>query len=252
MKTEILYGIHSTREAVRAGRRTIFKICVSGKKTSKRLYDVVSLAESKNIPVEEVPQSGLKRLLQVENHQGICARVSAYPLVDMSLILGAFGHGMHPPMVLLLDHIVDPQNLGALIRTALCVGTDAVFIPKDRAALPTPTVSRASAGALEHVRMSQVTNMVATIQTMKRLGFWIIGLDREAMDSIYTADFTGPLALVIGGEEKGVRSLVKRHCDTLVSIPQNHTIDSLNASVAGAVAMYEAFRQRRSIDGFFN
>jgi 23S rRNA (guanosine2251-2'-O)-methyltransferase len=142
----------------------------------------------------------------------------------------------------MLDHIVDPQNLGAVIRTALCVGVDGVILPKDRCASPTPAVSKASAGALEHIRL---TNMVQTIQHCKRAGIWIIGLQKEAAQSIYSGDLTESIAIVLGGEQKGIRPLVQMNCDFMVSIPQRGPVGSLNASAAAAVAMYEAFRQRQ-------
>ena len=143
-----------------------------------------------------------------------------------------------------MDQIVDPHNLGAIIRTALCTGIDAVIIPKDRAAYPTPAVSRISAGALEYVRVAQVNNMVRFAKALKDQDVWIMGLDQNAGQPIYTADLTGALGLVVGGEEKGIRPLVKRNCDLLISIPQSGSVGSLNASVAGAVAMYESYRQR--------
>ncbi len=252
VKTEMLFGVHSVREALKARRRTFFKIYISGRKTTQRFDDVLCLAKSHHIPVDAVPLDTFEKYLRVDrpfnrypdHHQGIGARVSPYPQVSMSEIVDAVKRDDRPPMVLLLDHIIDPQNLGALIRTALSVGADGVFIPKNRSASPTPAVSRVSAGALEHIRMSTVTNLVHTIRALKQKGFWVMGLDPGAIASIYTTDFLCPLALVIGGEEKGIRSLVKKHCDVLVSIPQTHTIDSLNASVAGAVVMYEVFRQR--------
>ncbi len=120
-----------------------------------------------------------------------------------------------------------------------------VIIPKDRSASPTPTVSRASAGALEHISITQVTNLVRIIRTLKEMGIWIMGLDQAADNPIFFSDVSGPIALVVGGEEKGIRSLVRQNCDMLVSIPQTGRIDSLNASVAGAVAMYEIYRQRQ-------
>ncbi|MBW1698339.1 MAG: 23S rRNA (guanosine(2251)-2'-O)-methyltransferase RlmB [Deltaproteobacteria bacterium] len=248
MKTDVLYGIHSVREAIKAGRRKIFKVYVSERRTSKRIDTTVGLAESRNISVQRVSPETLRRTAGVEHHQGICATVSAYPFVEISQILNSFYSEPNPPAVLLVDHMVDPQNLGALIRTALCVGMGAVFIPRDRSASPTAAVSKASAGALEHIRMCKVTNMIHAIRTLKHRGLWIVGLDHAAEASIYTTDLKVPLGMVVGGEEKGIRSLVKRHCDILVSIPQAHTVNSLNASVAGAVAMYEMFRQRHEIE----
>jgi 23S rRNA (guanosine2251-2'-O)-methyltransferase len=149
-----------------------------------------------------------------------------------------------PPIVLLLDSVLDPHNMGALIRTACCVGASAVVVPRNRSAGPTPTVSKTSAGALEHVAFFQVTNLTKAIQRLKAIGLWIVGMQANAAQSIYQADLTGPMAVVIGGEQKGMRPLIRQSCDFLVSIPQTGPIDSLNASVAGAIVMYEIFRQR--------
>ncbi len=147
-------------------------------------------------------------------------------------------------LLLLLDNVLDPQNLGAIIRTALSVGIDGIIIPKDRSAMPTPAVSKTSAGAIEHVCLIRVTNMVDTIKVLKQQGVWVVGLDKGADKTVYSSDLTGSVAIVIGGEEKGIRPLVKKNCDFLVSIPQIGQVNSLNASVAAAIAMYEAFRQR--------
>jgi 23S rRNA (guanosine2251-2'-O)-methyltransferase len=143
-----------------------------------------------------------------------------------------------------LDGIVDPHNLGAIVRSALCAGVAAVLIPKDRCAGPTPAVSKISAGALEHIRLVQVTNLVRSLAILKSHGRWVAGLDRRAPLSIFSADMRLPLALVIGGEERGLRTLVRKTCDLMVSIPQSGGIDSLNASAAAAVALYEIRRQR--------
>ncbi|MDM8539097.1 23S rRNA (guanosine(2251)-2'-O)-methyltransferase RlmB, partial [Desulfobacterales bacterium HSG17] len=145
---------------------------------------------------------------------------------------------------LILDSIVDTHNLGALIRTAQCVGISGIIIPKDRAAGPTPGVSKASAGALEHVSLIQAVNLVNIIKELKKKGIWIFGLTPDARQSFFEQELKGPVAIIVGGEEKGIRPIVKKQCDFLVSIPQKGHIDSLNASVAGAVVMYEAFRQR--------
>ena len=150
------------------------------------------------------------------------------------------------PFLLLLDHIVDPHNLGALLRTAFCAGLDGVVITKDRSAQPSPAVSKASAGTMEHISLTRVTNMVSTIKTLKESGLWVAGLDKHIGQSIYTSDLTGPMALVIGSEEKGIRPLVRKHCDLMIAIPQIGDVDSLNASVAGGVVMYEIYRQREA------
>jgi 23S rRNA (guanosine2251-2'-O)-methyltransferase len=134
------------------------------------------------------------------------------------------------------------------LRTAVCIGADGVIIPKDRSAFPTPAVSKISSGAMEYIRLAQVNNLVRTIQMLKDRGLWIVGLDQNAADSVFAADFTGAMGLIVGGEEKGIRPLVKKNCDCLISIPQMKKIGSLNASVAAAIVMYESYRQRRVVE----
>jgi 23S rRNA (guanosine2251-2'-O)-methyltransferase len=172
------------------------------------------------------------------------AKVGPYPLVKIAALAGCSQSPHTHCFLLLLDSVVDPHNLGALIRTASGVGTDGVVITRHRSASPTPAVSNTSAGALEHVRLAVVTNMAETIKALKSNGIWVIGMDRRADRSVFDSDLSGSIAIVIGGEEKGIRPLVRKRCDMLLSIPQSGTIDSLNASVAGAVVMYEVYRQR--------
>jgi 23S rRNA (guanosine2251-2'-O)-methyltransferase len=243
-KTEILYGIHSVLEALRAGRRHFFELYVAKDNVSKRLGKVVDAADVLNVPVKRVNTARLESMTGTDHHQGICAQTSLYPLVGIAEIVGRAEASPAGCFLLLLDNVIDPHNLGALVRTALCAGIDGVVIPKDRSASPTPTVSRASAGALEHISLVRVSNMVNTIKVLKKKGVWIAGLDIAASRSVYLSDLTGSIAVVIGGEEKGIRPLVKNNCDILMSIPQSSRINSLNASVAGAVVVYEAFRQR--------
>lgn len=243
-KTEIIFGIHPLLEAIRAGRRKIFEIYLAKDKRSQRLEDIAALAGYSNIPIKRLIYSQLVSVSAGEGHQGAAAKVSPYPAVEVRDILQAAEAEGKPPFVLLADGIEDTQNLGALIRTALCAGVHGVIIPKDRAAPPTPAVSKASAGAMEHILLAQVTNMVNTIGELREKGVWIAGMDGKADTSVFEAELSGALGIVIGGEEKGVRPLVRRHCDFLMAIPQSGMLDSLNASAAGAVVMYEAFRQR--------
>ena len=245
MKTEILYGIHPVSEALKAGRRDIFKIYIAKENISKRLEKVLALAESFKVPIERPNSLHLKKLSNTAQNQGVGAKVGPYPLVKFSELLNGIRDAKSSPCILLLDNIMDPRNLGALIRTAICIDTDAVIIPKDRSARPTPMVSKASAGALEHIQLVRVTNMVNTIKALKNSGVWVAGMDRTSDKSIFNNDLTVPVAIIVGGEESGMRPLVKKHCDFLMSIPQTGPVDSLNASVAGAVVMYEVFRQRR-------
>jgi len=248
VKTEVLYGIHPVFEALSAGRREIRQIFhVKDNSPHGRLKDVVLLAEKLNIPVKKIMQKELETFTGTKQHQNIGASVSRYPLVDLEGIIRKENKKSEDGFLLLLDNIIDPHNLGALVRTALCVGINGIIITKDRSAAPTPAVSKVSAGALEHVYMACVTNMVQAIKMLKKEGYWIAGTDIKAKTSLFSSSLTGPLAIAIGGEEKGLRPLVKKNCDFLVSIPQSVMINSLNASASGAVVMYEAFRQRQFI-----
>jgi 23S rRNA (guanosine2251-2'-O)-methyltransferase len=244
VKAEILYGFHPVYEALRAGRRNFHEIYVSKQTHARRIEWIRSAADRKNILLKKASPAKLQAIGGTVSHQGVIARVTAYPLADTTDLFETVMSGARSPFFLLLDHIVDPHNLGAIIRTALCAGIDAVVIPKDRSAYPTPAVSRISAGALEHMRVAQVNNLVRFVKTIKDQDVWIVGLDQDAGQPIYGTDLTGAVGLVVGGEEKGIRPLVKRNCDLLISIPQCGPVGSLNASVAGAIAMYESYRQR--------
>lgn len=242
-KTEILYGIHPVREALLSFRRDFVEVYIAGEKDSKRLDKITGLAGRLNVPVKKTNLKKMKSITGADAHQGVAAKVGGYPYVDLNSIVSS----MNVPeklFLLLLDHIVDPQNLGAIIRTALCTGINGIIIPKDRSAGPTPAVSKSSAGALEHIKLCRVTNMVNSIKTLKKSGIWILGLERSAKTSLFSVDLTDSMGILIGGEDQGIRPLVKKHCDDLISIPQAGKFDSLNASVAGGVVMYEAFRQR--------
>ncbi len=245
MKTEILYGIHPVVEALVAHRRNVYTIYLQNGKKTGRLAQLASLAANRGVPVKTVGAAEFKTMVGTVGHQGAAAKVDLYPLAAVSDLLKTVQAKDEKHFLLMLDNVLDPQNLGAIIRTALCVGIDGVLLPKDRSAPPTPAVSKASAGALEHIRLCRVTNLVQTIKHCKNAGTWIIGLDKDAEQSIYDGDLTGSIAIVLGGEQKGIRPLVKKNCDFLVSIPQLGAVDSLNASAAAAVAMYEALRQRR-------
>ena len=244
VKREILYGIHPVTEALRAGRRKVFEIYVAKGKPSRRVEALRQLAASKKIPLQIVSASRLGDLARTDMHQGVGAGVGDFPFASIPEMLQRPGPVNQRHLLLILDQLVDPRNLGALIRTALCVGVNGIIIPKNRSALPSPLVSKASSGALEHALVVKVTNLVHTIQRLKTMGIWIVGMDKAAPQSIYASDFSCDHAIVIGGEEKGLRPLVRKQCDFLISIPQNPTVSSLNAAVAGGVALYEVFRQR--------
>jgi len=244
MKTEILFGVHPVNEALKAGRRAIDQIWMATEKQSRPKVQIQMLAEQAQIPVERVRPSELKAITGTDRHQGIGAKASPYAFASIEAIFAKARDKNQDFFLLMLDSVTDPQNLGGLIRTASCAGVDGIIVPKDRAAPPSPAVSKASAGALEHVLLHQVTNLTATIGRLKKKGIWIAGLASAADQSLFTCNLTGHLALIVGGEQKGIRTLIKRECDFLLSIPQSGMVDSLNASVAGGIALYEVLRQR--------
>ncbi len=244
MNSEIIYGIHPVLEGLKAGRRSFHEVYLASEAPSKRVAGVEKLAGSKNITVKKTDTQQLNRLAGTPHHQGVAARVSPFPLAPVGDLINRRKPGARTSFLVLLDSIVDPHNLGAVIRSALAVDVDGIIIPKDRAAGPTPAVSKASAGTLELSRLGRVANLVNTIRMLKKRGYWIYGLDSKAPHSLYTVDFRGDIALVVGGEEKGIRPLIRSQCDRMLSIPQSGNVDSLNASVAAAVALFEAFRQR--------
>jgi 23S rRNA (guanosine2251-2'-O)-methyltransferase len=241
---EILYGIHPVREALNAGHRAFTEIYLVEDRISKALKPIEALAESLEIPAIKVKAAYLKSLAKTSRHQGVAARVSSYPFTDISEITDVSKKSQHHSFLLLLDNVQDPHNLGALARTALCAGVEGMVITRDRSAGPTPAACRASAGALEHLPLARITNMAKFVKELKKKEFWIIGMDGAAEQSVFSVDLSGNIAIIIGGEERGIRPLVKKECDYLVSIPQTGLINSLNASTAGAVVMYEVFRQR--------
>jgi 23S rRNA (guanosine2251-2'-O)-methyltransferase len=245
VKTELLYGIHPVSESLRAGRRRIFEICLAAGGRSPRLDALRQAAEARGLPLRVVPADQLSALAGTESHQGVAARVSAFAGEELSAVLGPPG-GAGPNLLLALDLVQDPHNLGAILRTALCAGVQAVLMPRDRSAPPTPAVSRISAGALEHTRLVAVTNLVRSLELAKERRLWVVGLDPGARQPLYALDGTLPLVVVVGGEGRGIRPLVRKSCDILVAIPQAGPLDSLNASVAAAVALYEILRQRRA------
>jgi len=233
-------------EALRAERRRFKEIYVSRKRqVRKEIADIIRIAESKDIPLKYRDDTYFDTILEPVVHQGVAARVNRYPFVDLSLISRKYRTDDAVPLILVLDGVTDPQNLGSLIRTGLAAGVHGIVLPKNRSASPTPAVSKASAGALEHIMIARVANITLTLRQFKKEGLWIVGADANAEQSIYGADLRVGLALVLGGEEKGVRPLVKKTCDFLISVPQQKIVSSLNVAIAGAVIMFEIVRQRK-------
>ncbi|MBF0412061.1 MAG: 23S rRNA (guanosine(2251)-2'-O)-methyltransferase RlmB [Desulfamplus sp.] len=321
-QTEILCGIHSVLEAIKAKRRTFEKIYISKDRTLSRLNEIIDLAGSNKsnsgsnnqlgktdivgkIEIEFAAPAYLDKMSNGVKHQGVTAKVSPFPIKKAEDELKNWDNADYinnlsssenentadkkisnssnkeikkeikaenrNKFIVVLEGIEDTHNLGAIIRTAVCAGVDHIVIPKDRAVQPSPAVSRVSAGAMEHADIHVVTNTAAYLKNLKKKGFWVAGLDADGDTSLFNADLTNNIALIVGGEHQGIRPLVKKECDFLLSLPlakvitsktpsekilstsnskaiitTTEGITSLNASVACGIAMYEVVRQRNS------
>jgi 23S rRNA (guanosine2251-2'-O)-methyltransferase len=239
----LIYGINPVSEALRSDRCRITEVWVAEGRSFKGLEEIISMVESKGVPLRRVGRSQLDSLTKNSPHQGVVGSIEQFAYADLDAVLQ---QDQGEPFLLVLDGIEDPRNLGALIRTADACGVWGVIIPKDRAVGITPAVAKSSAGALFHVPVVRVTNIATTLRQIKEKGIWVVGAAAEAQTDLFHHDLTIPLAVVIGGEGRGMRPLVKRECDLLVSIPMKGKVNSLNASVAGSIILYEVIRQRGS------
>lgn len=237
-----IYGVNPILEALRAGRRRISEIMVAEGSRPTRLEDLLAIAQREKILVRYCKRLYLDQLTKGANHQGVIATAEAANYTDLEDLLA----NIRPnSLLVLLDSIEDPHNLGAVIRTAECAGADAVVVPEHHSVGLNETVSKASAGAVEHIPIIQVTNLVQTIDRLKSLNIWVLGVEANSKTNYTQWDFRTATAIVMGSEGKGIRRLVKEHCDTLVSIPLLGRVNSLNVSVATAIILYEAVRQRQ-------
>lgn len=243
LKDEIIYGLNPVMEALR-GKRVAFELFFSGAGSDRRFSRLLQLAKEREVPVRQREKNDISRLCGTEHHQGVALRVESFAYAGMEDILERWRDSSESGLIVVLDGMQDPRNLGALIRSAACAGAHGVIIPRDRAVGVTAVVEKASAGAVETVPIAQVANIAQTLEELKRVGFWIYGAEGKAVASLYDQDFRGNTVVVIGGEGEGVRLLVQKKCDYLVSIPIRGGVDSLNASVAGGVMLFEIVRQR--------
>jgi len=245
-KTESLYGVNPVFEALR-GDRKIEEIVVAEGARHERLSKLIDLARAKNIPVSRAPRAGLNRASGNANHQGVIARVSAARYADTQELLNSIASRVgseSEPLVVVLDGVEDPRNLGAILRTGECAGVHGLFISERRAVGLTETAAKTAAGAVEYVPVARVTNLARLIEELKERNVWVVGTTADA-SMVYTEwDWTRASAVVLGGEGSGLRRLVRERCDALVRIPTLGRIDSLNVSVAAGVVFYEAVRQR--------
>ena len=242
-REDLIEGRNAVTEALRAGR-SIDKIYIAKGEVDKTLGHIASKARDMGIVVVEADRRKLDAMSVTKAHQGVVAMAAVRDYCTVEDILAIAEERGEAPFVLLCDEISDPHNLGAILRTAECVGAHGVIIPKRRSAGLTSIVDKTSAGAAEHVAVARVPNLPAAIKDLKQRGLWIYGTAMDAPNSLWTTDFTGPVCIVIGSEGDGMGRLVTEHCDFLVKIPMRGKVNSLNASTAAGVMMYEVLRQR--------
>jgi 23S rRNA (guanosine2251-2'-O)-methyltransferase len=242
---EWVWGKQSVLELLKVRPEQIREIILSSPEQDPIRQEIFILSTERGITVTIKDRRQIDRILPVPAHQAVIARIKVEDLfTPLEILLAKVAPGRKPfPVFLALDHIQDPQNLGAMIRTAHCTGVEGILLPKDRACPLTGVVRKVAAGALEQITLVQVVNLVRALELLKEKGFWILSLEAEAKESLYDLDLRVPLVVVVGGEAKGVSSLVKKRSDWVASIPLKGTISSLNASAACAVVLYEILRQ---------
>ena len=242
--SDIIYGINPVHELLKVGKSRIRKILFSREKEAKGIIPLVDLAKKSKVPVEYQQRRVLDKTSGTKHHQGVVALVAPHREGAVDDIIDSWKNSGEKLLALVLDGIQDPQNLGALIRTACASGVHGVITAKHRAAPITGAVFKSSAGAVEHTNIVRVANLGNAVDALKERGAWVVGTCAESKTSLYDIDATLDLALVLGSEGEGIRPLLKKKCDFLVNIPLRGNISSLNASAAGAIALYEIIRQR--------
>ena len=240
---DMVAGRNAVMEVLK-GSRSVNKLMIANGSTEGSIKEIIAVAKEKGVNIQYWDRSKLDSIARGIRHQGVLAQVAPVQYAELEDILQVAKDRNEPPFIVLLDELEDPHNLGAILRTADAAGVHGVLIPKHRSCPLSATVAKTSAGAVEHVPVARVGNLVQTIKKLKQEGLWVAAADMDGKD-YYDTDLTGPLLLIIGSEGQGVGRLVKEQCDFVVRIPMVGKINSLNASVAGSILMYEAMKQRR-------
>ena len=239
-----ILGLHAVKAALKQNL-ALSELLVDAGRRDNRIREVMTLAEAAGVKCRKLPGRALDEEVGETGHQGVALRLRQQQAQDEPYLKALLKRLDEAPLLLVLDGVQDPHNLGACLRTADAAGVDALIIPRDRSAGLTATVRKVASGAAETVPLIQVTNLSRTLKWLKSEGVWLIGTAGEAQQTLYETDLKGPLALVMGGEEKGLRRLTREQCDLLVKLPMAGSVESLNVSVAAGVSLYEAVRQRR-------
>lgn len=241
---EVLLGPNSILEGLRAGRRGLKGLYLLRGRRGEKITEILRLAEERGIPITWAERSQLYSLCKENRHQGVIAVVEAQKYFDLAETLAEVKKRNDPAFFLILDGVQDSGNMGSILRTAESAGIGAVIIPKDRAARLSQGTAKSSAGAQEYVKVVRVSNLAEAIKRIKEAGIWVVGADQQAEKVYYETDLRGPVALVIGGEGKGLRRLTRESCDLLVRIPMRGRVSCLNAGVAAGIMIFEILRQR--------
>jgi 23S rRNA (guanosine2251-2'-O)-methyltransferase len=242
---DFLYRRNVVLETIRAGRRDLRRLLVAADADQQSLKDVLIAAEKRHIRIEQRQTKELNGISHGDNHQGVVLEVGAYPYAEFDEPLQVAEAANEPPLLLLLDQVQDPANVGRLLRTAEACGVHGVYMPDKGSGEITPAVVTASMGASEHMRVVRVTNMAQTIDTLKRSDVWIAGLDLAPTSQVFgQVDLNRPLGIVVGNEGTGIRRLVRDKCDFLIRLPMRGHVQSLNAAIAGSIVLYSAWQAR--------
>lgn len=241
-----VYGLNPVRELLRAGADGLSELWLAeGGERERAFADLARLGREAGAKVRLAPRARLDRIAGTPRHQGVVAVVADYRYREVEDLLAAARARGEAPLLVALDGIEDPQNLGAIVRSAHALGAHGVVIPRDRAAAVTPAAAKASAGAVEHCPVARVVNLARAVESLREAGLWAVATAADAGRSLEELDLSGPLLLVVGGEGRGIRPLVRRSCDEAARVPMTGRVGSLNASAAAAICLYEAARQRR-------
>lgn len=243
---ETICGINAVFEALKARKRKVLGVYIAEGRKEGTIAKITDLAEKLSVKVKIVPKGKIFDLTRVETNQGVAAEVESFTYISIEELINLAKKAEKPAFLIILDQINDPHNLGAVIRTAHLLGAHGIILPKDNAAGIGPTVTKAASGAVEYIPIAKVINLNNAINTLKNNNIWVVGADGDTSKNIFDYDFTTPTAIVLGGEGKGIRRLVKENCDELLAIPMVGKVGSFNVSVASAIFMTELVRQRLS------
>lgn len=240
----LIYGLHVIDRLLATKPQQILTVYVASDREDSKIANIITQVNQHGIALERVSKKQLSQWLNHENHQGIAAKIRPSVVLSQQDLMEILEKNDTPPLLLILDGVLDPHNLGACMRTAVAASVTAIIIPKDRAVSLTPTVRKVASGAADFIPLIEVTNLVRLMEELKKRGIWIAGASLKATKTLYQTDLKGPLAIVLGAEEGGLKRLTEENCDFLIKIPIDPAMESLNVSVAAGVCLFEALRQR--------